>query len=90
LTELLFLFSIRSRGFFFQAKAPSITLVVLSVLAASATIIIPFTNIGNTLFHFMRPTASSLGLVLGIVALYFITTEFAKMFYYRLTAERHV
>lgn len=87
LTELLFLFSIRSRGFFFQTKAPSITLVVLSILAASATIIIPFTSIGASLFHFMRPTASSLGLVLGIVALYFVTTEFAKMFYYRLSAQ---
>ncbi|MBI5078121.1 MAG: HAD-IC family P-type ATPase [Candidatus Yonathbacteria bacterium] len=90
LTELLFLFSIRSREFFFQTKAPSLTLVVLSVLAASATIIIPFTSVGGALFHFMRPTASSLGLVLGIVLLYFITTEFAKMFYYRLTAERQV
>ncbi|MGB2580571.1 MAG: HAD-IC family P-type ATPase, partial [Minisyncoccia bacterium] len=32
LTELLFLFSIRSRGFFFQAKMPSSTLIVLSLL----------------------------------------------------------
>lgn len=85
LTELLFLFSIRSRGFFFQTKAPSFILIALSALAASATIIIPFTSVGQNLFHFMHPTAASLGLVLGIVALYFVTTEFAKMSYYRLT-----
>ena len=85
LTELLFLFSIRSRGFFFQTKAPSLTLIILSVLAAGATIIIPFTSVGASLFHFMRPTTSTLGLVLGIVAVYFVTTEFAKIAYYRLT-----
>lgn len=90
LTELLFLFSIRSRGFFFQTKAPSNILMVLSVLAAGATIVIPFTSVGQSLFHFVSPTASSLGFVLGIVALYFITTEFAKMSYYRLTTTQKV
>lgn len=90
LTELLFLFSIRSRSFFFKAKAPSTVLIVLSVLATTATIIIPFTSMGNTLFHFMTPTASSLGFVLGIVALYFVTTEFAKISYYRLTTPQEV
>lgn len=90
LTELLFLFSIRSRGFFFQTKAPSLILIVLTLLAISATIIIPFTNIGKSLFHFIAPTASSLGFVLGIVLLYFITTEFAKLSYYRLTSPQKV
>lgn len=90
LTELLFLFSIRSRGFFFQAKMPSPTLIVLSVLAASATLIIPFTSVGQSLFHFTAPTMASLGFVLGIVALYFVTTEFAKMSYYRLTNHAQV
>lgn len=90
LTELLFLFSIRSRGFFFQTKAPSTILMVLSVLAATATIVIPFTSVGQSLFHFVSPTASSLGFVLGIVALYFVTTEFAKISYYRLTTATKV
>jgi len=90
LTELLFLFSIRSRGFFFQTKAPSFVLVVLTVLAGAATLLIPFTSIGQSLFHFIAPTASSLGFVLGIVALYFVTTEFAKMSYYRLTVSAKV
>ena len=86
LTELLFLFSIRSRSFFWKTKAPSVILVLLSALAASATLIIPFTSIGQSLFHFIAPTAASLGFVLGIVALYFITTEFAKIAYYKLSA----
>lgn len=90
LTELLFLFSIRSRGLFFQTKAPSAILMVLTVLAISATLIIPFTNLGQSLFHFVAPTLSSLGFVLGIVALYFITTEFAKISYYKLTTSPRI
>lgn len=85
LTELLFLFSIRSRGFFFQTVRPGGTLMWLSLLAFVSTIALPFTAIGQSLFHFMRPSASSLGLVLAIVATYFITTEFAKIAYYRFT-----
>lgn len=90
LTELLFLFSIRSRGLFFQTKAPSAILMVLTVLAISATLIIPFTSFGQSLFHFVAPTLSSLGFVLGIVALYFITTEFAKISYYKLTTSPRI
>lgn len=85
LTELLFLFSIRSRSFFFKTKAPSFTLIILSLLAASATIIIPFTEFGASLFSFIRPTASSITFVLGVVIIYFITTELAKIAYYRIT-----
>lgn len=90
LTELLFLFSIRSRSFFWKTKAPSATLIVLSVFAALGTVAIPFTSIGQSLFHFIAPTASSLAFVLGIVALYFIITEFAKISYYRLTTTPRV
>ncbi|MBI5798846.1 MAG: HAD-IC family P-type ATPase [Candidatus Yonathbacteria bacterium] len=90
LTELLFLFSIRSRGFFFQTKVPSLTLVVLAVLAAGATIIIPFTDMGASLFHFKAPTATSFGFVIGLVAVYFVTTEFAKIAYYRITSSAQI
>ena len=84
LTELLFLFSIRSRGWFFTAVRPSAPLVILAFLAAGATILLPFTAFGQTMFHFIRPSAESLGLVLGIVVTYFIITEIAKVSYYRI------
>lgn len=90
LTELLFLFSIRSRSFFWRTKAPSFTLIILTLVAMASTIAIPFTSFGQSLFHFVSPTVSSLGFVLGIVALYFVTTEFAKISYYRLSASPRV
>ena len=85
LTELLFLFSIRSRGWFFKTIRPSTPLILLTTLAFITTITLPFTAFGQSMFHFMRPSMSSLGFVLAIVAIYFITTEFAKVFYYRMT-----
>lgn len=86
LTELLFLFSIRSRGWFFKTVRPSAPLVVLTLLAFITTIVLPFTLFGQSMFHFVRPSMGSLSLVLGIVAVYFITTEIAKITYYRATA----
>ena len=85
ITEILFLYSIRSNKFFLKAKAPSSTLAFLSLFAIATTIIIPFTDFGHTFFHFISPSAESLGFVLGIVAAYFIATETAKLLYHRLT-----
>lgn len=85
LTEILFLYSIRSRSWFFRAQRPSLPLFVLSSAAFIGTIVIPFTSYGHSLFGFVSPSLHSLGVVLGIVAAYFITTEIAKIFYYRLS-----
>lgn len=87
LTELVFLFSIRSRGWFFTTVRPSIPLMVLTLLAAIITISIPFTAFGHNMFHFVSPSASSLTFVLALVATYFVTTEIAKVLYYRITAQ---
>lgn len=87
LTELLFLFSIRSRGWFFKAIRPSTPLIILTALAFATTIILPFTSLGQDMFHFVQPSMSSLGFVLAIVATYFVTTEIAKVIYYKVTAE---
>ena len=85
LTELVFLYSIRSRSWFFTTVRPSSPLLLLSLLAFITTIILPFTTLGHELFHFMQPSIASLGFVLALVVAYFITTEFAKVMYYRLT-----
>lgn len=86
LTEILFLYSIRTNKFFLTAKAPSKPLLFLSFFAIATTITIPFTTFGHKFFHFISPSAQSLGFVLGIVTAYFITTEIAKLLYYRVVA----
>ncbi len=83
LAEILFLYSIRSRKVFWKTKAPSFTLTILSVLAIIATVTIPFTSFGQSMFGFIRPSMGSMGVVLAIVAAYFVTTEIAKLLYYR-------
>ncbi len=83
LAEILFLYSIRSRKVFWRTKAPSFTLTILSIIAIVATIAIPFTSFGQSMFGFIRPSMGSMAVVLAIVTAYFVTTEIAKLLYYR-------
>ncbi|MBI4215448.1 MAG: HAD-IC family P-type ATPase [Parcubacteria group bacterium] len=83
LTELVFLFSIRSRLVFFKAARPSWPLVGISLLAAGLTVGIPMSQLGKEWFAFIAPTAPHLGLILLVCLLYFIVTECSKLLYYR-------
>ncbi len=83
LAEILFLYSIRSRKLFWKTKAPSFPLTALSILAIIVTVTIPFTSFGQSMFGFIRPSMGSMGVVLAIVAAFFITAEIAKLLYYR-------
>ncbi|MCX7779024.1 MAG: cation-transporting P-type ATPase [Patescibacteria group bacterium] len=82
LTELVLIFSIRTRYFVFRSSMPSSTLISVSFLAFFLTIFIPLSRLGKV-FHFLVPSFSSLFIILGLVILYFIATETAKLAYYR-------
>ena len=79
LTELLFLFSIRTKSFFLKTKAPSKTLMVLTSLAIFLTISIPFTTLGASVFGFKRPQIGDLSIILIIVVVYLAVTESFKL-----------
>lgn len=83
LTELVFLFSIRTHFFFIKGKKPSSIMLYLTSMAAFLTIILPFTSFGRNIFHFVPPSLYSLVLIFGIVILYFISSEAVKILYYR-------
>lgn len=83
LTELILIFSIRSKSMFFRAKSPSKTLMFLSLSAAILTVTIPFTHIGSTIFKFTTPDVKYLILILVIVAIYFMINETIKLIYYK-------
>jgi len=83
LTELLFLFSIRTSLPFYKAAFPSKTVLWLSGVAFIATILIPFTAIGQSLFHFVQPTFNHLALILGLAGMYFVCSEVVKILYYK-------
>ncbi|OGG16584.1 magnesium-translocating P-type ATPase [Candidatus Gottesmanbacteria bacterium RIFCSPHIGHO2_02_FULL_39_11] len=83
LTELLFLFSIRTRLSIFKAKPPSLILVILTGLAFLTAIILPYTLLGRTLFSFVPPTPNYLITILAVVLIYFVVTEIIKVLYYQ-------
>ena len=82
LTELLFIFSIRSRRFFLLARRPSPILAYLTIPAALAAIIIPYTHFGQTFFSFTPPQPKHLLWIVGIALLYLASTEIFKLLYY--------
>ncbi|MBI4058466.1 HAD-IC family P-type ATPase [Candidatus Gottesmanbacteria bacterium] len=83
MTELAFLFSIRTHGWFFKAKGPSLALLVLSCVALLVTVILPFTSIGQTVFGFYPPRKTELFMIISLVGAYFVVTEGVKFMFYR-------
>jgi len=83
LTELVFLFSIRTKKFFLFSKKPSSIMIALSAIAFVLTIVIPFTYFGQATFKFAQPKAAYIIWTLGIVGAYFFVTESAKLLYYK-------
>jgi Mg2+-importing ATPase len=85
LTELVLIFSIRTRFIFWKAKAPHSLLITASLIAAGITILLPFSFIGHSLFQFAVPNWGSIKLIVFIVCGYFIANESIKLLYYRFT-----
>ena len=56
---------------------------MLAGLAALLTVTIPFIPVAASVFHFVRPEAWQVGLVLFIVVCYFAATETVKHWLYR-------
>ncbi|NCO12611.1 MAG: cation-transporting ATPase [Candidatus Pacebacteria bacterium CG_4_10_14_3_um_filter_34_15] len=83
LTELLLVYSLRTKFVFYKSKAPSLTIFILTIAAILVTVIIPFTTIGQNIFKFTQPTANQLLTVFSIALLYFVSTEITKNLYYK-------
>ncbi|HWQ99758.1 MAG TPA: HAD-IC family P-type ATPase [Candidatus Methylomirabilis sp.] len=90
LTELLFLFSIRTKGWFWKGTAPSRTLLWLTLAVIAITVALPFTFVGQTLFRFAAPTTTHLFMIFGIAAAYLTVTESVKVAYERFANPRVV
>ena len=91
LTELLLIYSIRTKKVFFKATSwPSKQVIGLTAIAGLATILIPMLPIGASVFKFTTPTSHQYTLVYFIVVAYFVTTELAKLLYYRFVEKNNV
>ncbi|MDP2838220.1 MAG: HAD-IC family P-type ATPase [Candidatus Moranbacteria bacterium] len=83
LTEVILIFSLRTRFAFFRARRASLTLTVLSVVVLLGALSLPFIPFVATPLHFVLPTPQIL-LFVGVLAIgYFFATEAVKHFYYR-------
>ncbi len=83
LSELLFLFTIRTTLPIWKAKLPSKPLIFLTIATIAATLILPFTSLGAKLFGFIRPSFIGLAGVFLIVFVYLVCNELAKFFIFR-------
>lgn len=82
LTEILFLFSVRTSSWFFKSR-PAGSLILLSCVAAIVALVLPWTAVGDALFHFQKPSAQHFVWIIAIVLGYFVTTESVKMLFVR-------
>lgn len=85
LTELVLIFSVRTRLPFWKAARPSGIVFWLSITAMLATVIIPTTAFGHDVFHFVTPAPGTMATILSVVIAYFVLTETVKLAYERFS-----
>ena len=83
-TELLILFVVRTHKSLLKS-VPGKLLIWLSVLGFVITIGLPFTPFATDL-GFVAPPLKLAGIILGILALYVITADMIKVFFFKKTA----
>jgi len=84
LTELVLLYSIRTKLPIFKAKSkPSKTILILTSVAALSTVLVTFIPFGAKAFGFVVPNLNNLLIIAVVIAGYFISTEIVKVFYYK-------
>lgn len=80
-TEILLLYSLRSRRWFFKARRPSWAVIGLSVLAIVGAITLVNSSFGSAIGFEKLPT-SIWFIIVGFAASYFVVTEIIKRWYY--------
>ncbi|HEX4069289.1 MAG TPA: HAD-IC family P-type ATPase, partial [Candidatus Babeliales bacterium] len=66
LFQFVLIFSLRTKIFFLRKPYPSLTLSGLCLFATSIVLILPFTNLGHTLFSFARPSWHDMAIIFMI------------------------
>jgi Mg2+-importing ATPase len=84
LTELILLFSIRTKLPMYKAtSSPSKIILFLTSFAAISTFAISFIPFTGKIFGFVSPSASSIVIILSVLAGYLLSTEIVKNSYYK-------
>lgn len=83
MTEVVLIFSLRTKRPFFRARHAPALLMILAFFVLGIVIVLPFTVFGHTALHFVRPTPAFIAIILSLVAGYFFATETVKQLYFR-------
>lgn len=83
LTEIVLIFSIRTRHLFLKTKRPSFLLIGLTIIDAIIIVSLAFTGFGQKFFNFSTPKFSYLLIIGGLIVSYFIISEITKLIYFR-------
>jgi Mg2+-importing ATPase len=81
LTELVIIFTVRTRKFFLLAKSPSSLLVSLSIFVFLVSFSLPFTHFGKEYFGFISPSFHSIIILISLSLTYLLVNEIVKFFY---------
>ena len=81
-TEILLIFSVRTREFFLATKAPVPILIFSSIFASLIALILPFTNFGKHFLKLVSPALSSLLTIFSLILAYLFANEVLKQIYY--------
>jgi len=82
-TQLMFIFMMRTRKFFLFTHRPSWQLMTLMVAVLVISLVLPITIFGQHLFSFTPPTLRDYGMLFGIGILFSCGIEIVKKIYYR-------
>ncbi len=83
LTETMIILSIRTRRFFISAKPPSKILIFLSISVIFISFFLPFTQLGQNYFQFIKLEINLILIIIILSLLYIISNELVKYFYFK-------
>jgi Mg2+-importing ATPase len=82
-TEVVLIFSLRSKHSFFKTRKPSVLLGTLAIFVLGIVSVLPFIPAAREVFSFINPPRMMLPFIVTITVVYFASTEAMKYFYYR-------
>jgi Mg2+-importing ATPase len=82
---LIIFYAIRNKKHFWKAQSPSMLLNILFPLAFIGCLGITYMPQFQTWFSFVSLSAESVGIILGLVIVYFLAVDFTKVWYYNWT-----
>jgi Mg2+-importing ATPase len=83
LTELVIIFSVRTRKFFMSARPPSFILLFLTIFIGVFSFVLPFTPFGKNYFSFISPSFQTILIIISLALAYLFFNEIVKHLYFK-------